>query len=258
MKLSISLLLLACVSAAQATDNALTLGAGLAAGPRYSGSREMQVAPIIAIDYQLSNGLYASTMRGLGYGTAIGPLSLELALGMRAERSDEDKDGPGGIGGSRGSDELRGMGKVKASGTANLRAGYEVLPGLSLAAHASLPVTHRENGKTGGIELTGVLHASEDDNVTLSLGANFADRKYAQTYYGVNRVQAARTGRAIHTPRAGLYEALFNFTWEHRFGKHWSATGMLGSSTLLRDAANSPVTHRSTSPTGAFFASYRY
>ncbi len=255
MKLSVPVLILACCSSVHAQENTLTLGGGLAAAPRYAGSKEMQLAPIIIIDYQMANGLYASSMRGLGYGTALGDFSLDAALGVRGERLEKNESS---IVGNRGSTELRGMGDIKASATANLHAGYSIVPGLVLGASASLPLSHKENGKTAGLEITGVLHEDKSDKVALSLGANFADQKYMQTYHGVTASQALRTGRKQFSPKAGMYEAVLKFAWEHRVDQRWTLTGMLGSSTLVREAARSPVTRRNTAPTAAFYASYRY
>ncbi|WP_051293551.1 MipA/OmpV family protein [Pseudoduganella violaceinigra] len=255
MKFPVSLLILACCANVQAEENILTLGAGLGAAPRYAGSKETQAAPIIVIDYQMANGFYASSMRGLGYGTALGGFSLDAALGVRGERKEKNESG---LAGSRGSTELRGMGDVKASATANLHAGYSIVPGLVLGSSLSLPLSHKENGKTAGVELTGILHDDKTDKVALSLGANFGDSKYLQTYHGVNAAQALRTGRKPFSPRAGMYEAVLNFAWEHKVDSRWSVTGMLGSSTLVRDAARSPLTRRSTAPTAAVYASYRY
>jgi len=255
MKLPVSILILACCSGVQAQENTLTLGGGLAAVSRYAGSKEMQLAPVVVIDYQMANGLYASSMRGLGYGTALGGLSLDAALGVRGERLEKNESS---VIGGRGSTELRGMGDVKASATANLRAGYRIVPGLVLGASASLPLSHKENGKTAGVGITGVLHEDKSDKVALSLNANFADAKYMQTYHGVTASQALRSGLKQFTPKAGMYEAAFNFAWEHRVDQQWTLTGMLGSSTLVREAARSPLTRRSTAPTAAFYASYRY
>ncbi|WP_374583693.1 MipA/OmpV family protein [Pseudoduganella sp.] len=247
--------ILAAAASVQAQENTLTLGGGLAAAPRYAGSKEMQAAPIIAIDYQMANGFYASTMRGLGFGTALGPVSLDAALGVRGERKEKNESG---FAGNRGSTELRGMGDIKASATANLRAGYSITPGLVLGASLSLPLSQRQNGKNAGLVVTGILHQDDSDKIAISLGASFADRKYMQTYHGVTALQAQRAKRKQFTPQAGLYEAVLNIAWEHRVDERWSVTGMLGSSTLVRDAARSPLTLRSTSPTAALYASYRY
>jgi outer membrane scaffolding protein for murein synthesis (MipA/OmpV family) len=40
--------------------------------------------------------------------------------------------------------------------------------------------------------------------------------------------------------------------------ERWAVTTMLGYSALVRDAAKSPIALRSTSPTAAVYASYRY
>lgn len=255
MKLPVSLLILACCTVAQAEENVLTLGGGLAMAPRYAGSKEMQAAPIVIIDYQMASGFYASSMRGLGYGTAFGNLSLDAALGARGERKEKNETG---LIGNRGSSELRGMGDVKASATANLHAGYSVLPGLVLGGSVSVPLSHRENGKTAGLEISGILHQDKTDKVALSLGANFGDSRYLQTYHGVTAEQALRTGRKQFTPHAGMYEAVLNFALEHKLDARWTVTGALGSSTLVRDAARSPLTRRGTTPTAALYASYLY
>ncbi|WP_162246524.1 MULTISPECIES: MipA/OmpV family protein [unclassified Duganella] len=255
MKLPVSFLILACCTSIQAQENTFTLGGGLAATSRYAGSREMQLVPVVVLDYQMANGFYASSMRGLGYGTALGDFSLDAALGVRGERLEKNESS---VIGSRGSTELRGMGDVKASATANLRAGFSIVPGLVIGASASLPLSHKENGKTAGLEISGVLHEDKSDKVALSLGANFADSKYMQTYHGVTAAQAARTAYKKYTPKAGMYQAVLNFAWAHRVDQNWTLTGMLGSSTLVREAARSPLTRRNTAPTAAFYASYRY
>lgn len=255
MKPFVFISLLAVALSAKAEENTLTLGGGLAAAPRYAGSKEMQLAPIVAIDYQMANGFYASTMRGLGFGTALGNVSLDAALGVRGERKEKNESG---FAGNRGSTELRGMGDIKASATANLRAGYSITPGLTVGATASLPLSQRQNGKSAGMEVSGILHQDESDKIAISLGANFADKKYMQTYHGVTALQAQRSGRKQFTPNAGLYEAVLNIAWQHKVDERWSVTGMLGSSTLLREAARSPLTLRSTAPTAAVYASYRY
>lgn len=255
MKPFVFISLLAVALSAKAEENTLTLGGGLAAAPRYAGSKEMQLAPIVAIDYQMANGFYASTMRGLGFGTALGNVSLDAALGVRGERKEKNESG---FAGNRGSTELRGMGDIKASATANLRAGYSITPGLILGATTSLPLSQRQNGKTAGLEITGILHQDNSDKIAISLGANFADQKYMQTYHGVTALQAQRAKRKQFSPRGGLYEGVLNIAWEHRVDQRWAVTGMLGSSTLVRDAARSPLTLRSTAPTAALYASYRY
>ncbi|PUA17747.1 hypothetical protein C7W93_17950 [Glaciimonas sp. PCH181] len=67
-------------------ENMLTIGAGAAYGPRYSGSNQNRVGPALLLDYQMQNGLFASTMRGLGYGGQLGDLHYSAALAYRDGR----------------------------------------------------------------------------------------------------------------------------------------------------------------------------
>lgn len=255
MKYALLPLLLATAAASAADENVLTLGGGVAAVARYSGADQLQAAPIIIIDYQMANGFYASTLRGLGYGRQFGKLHLSAAVGYRGERTDKEETS---FGGRRGSDKLKGMGKVKGSVTGVLGAAYSIVDGLVLSAQAELPLSHRENGRSGGVALTGTLFDDKTDQVTISLGANFSDRKYAQTYYGVSAAQSMSSGYRQFRPKAGMHEGVFNMTWQHRIDAQWSVSTMLGYSALVRDAARSPITLRDTSPTAAVYASYTY
>jgi MipA family protein len=248
--------LLACAACAHADDgNVLTFGAGIAGAARYSGADDYVVGPLLAIDWQLANGFYASSLRGIGYGGAVGPVYLSAALGYRGERSEKDRNG---LGGASGSPALRGMGDVKGSATAVLGASWAIVDGLALEWHAELPVTRRENGRKLGIGLTGTLYQQGKDHVTLSLATNIADRDYMQTYYGVSAVQSARSGYRQYRPKAGLYGAELGMTWKHMIDTRWGVTGTLSAVALTRDAANSPITKRPRSAAGALYATYSF
>ncbi|MBB3122254.1 MipA/OmpV family protein [Pseudoduganella violacea] len=235
--------------------NVLTLGGGVAVGPRYSGSDENQVGPVLGIDYAMANGFYASTLRGLGYGRSFDKLNLNAGIGVRGERKEKDTQK---FGGSSGSPKLRGMGDIKASATALFGASYAIAEGFEISTRLELPISHRENGKTLNIGASGVLYNQGRDTVTLSASTSFGDAKYNQTYYGVSAVQAAHSGYRAYKPKSGLYEAEIGVSWERKLGKNWGVTTMLGATTLLGDAKNSPIVFRKTSPTGAVYASYSY
>ncbi|KQX01738.1 hypothetical protein ASC94_03805 [Massilia sp. Root418] len=234
--------------------NALTVGAGVALAPRYSGSDENMAVPLLAVDYSMANGFYASTMRGLGYGGAAGPFSYSAALGYRAPRKEDGKLPFGG----KASKYLRGMGDVKGSATANLSLGYALFDGLDINLHTAQTLSARETGSTYGAGLSGTLFKGENDTVTLSLGFEVADKKYAQAYYGVTAQQALKSGYKVYKPKAGMYQADVTMSWQHKLNERWGVTGMVGASSLLRDAANSPLARRTTSPTAAVYASYAF
>lgn len=254
LKLIPALFVLIAGGAFAADEAVTTIGAGVALAPRYSGSDENMVVPVLALDYSMANGFYASTLRGLGYGGSAGPFSYSAALGYRAPRKEDGKLPFGG----KASKYLRGMGDVKGSATANLHLGYAIFDGLDINVHTAQALSARETGSTYGAGLTGTLVKNQSDTVTLSLGFELADKKYAQAYYGVTAQQALTSGYKVYRPKAGMYQAEVAMSWQHKLDDHWGVTGMLGATSLLRDAANSPLARRATSPTAAVYASYTF
>lgn len=235
-------------------ENTLTIGAGAAYGSRYSGSNQNRVGPALLLDYQMQNGLFASTMRGLGYGGQIGDLNYSAALAYRDGRSDNDN---GGFSGS-GSKQLHGMGDIKGSALAMLSLDYTVTKWLSLSAVAELPLSQRENGKAVHLGITGILYQSEQDKLSLGGTASLGDTKYLQTYYGVTAKQSANSGFGVFKPKSGLYAMSTDISWRHQFDQRWAVTTAIGATQLTGDAGKSPIIRRKVAPTAAAYVSYSY
>lgn len=255
MKRTLCLSTLLVAAAAHAQDSTFTVGAGIAAGTRYSGSDEHLVAPVVVADYQAANGFYASTLRGIGVAGGSEQLGASIGLGYRGERRENDTNG---FGGRTGSKALKGMGDVKGSATLNVGAEAQLTNVFSVGAHAEIPVSHRENGKQFALGLNAKLLDSQADKVTAGVALQFGEAKYLQTYYGVDARQAARSGYRAFKPEGGMYGTDVSLSWEHRIDAHWSVTSMLGAQRLTGDAAKSPLVRRKTTPTAAVYAAYRF
>jgi len=255
MKKTLLLSTLLITAAAHAQDSSFTLGAGLAAGSRYSGSDEHLVSPVVVLDYQAANGFYASTLRGIGFAAGNGQLSASIGLGYRGERRENDTNG---FIGRTGSKALKGMGDVKGSATLDVGAEARLTDIFGVAAHAEVPVSRRENGKRFTLGLDAKLLDSQADKVGVGLALQFGEGKYMQTYYGVDARQAARSGYRAFKPEGGMFGTDVNVTWEHRIDAHWSVTSLLGAERLSGDAANSPLVRRKTAPTAAVYAAYAF
>ena len=252
---------LSALAAEPASGNVFTIGGGVGAATSYSGGDKIQALPVIILDYAMSNGFFASTTRGLGYGGQAGPFSYSAALGYRAERADHKRTGINGMGGSN---YLKGMGAVKGNASALLEMGYSPLPGLQLSVASDLPLTQRDNGANLHLGASGQIYGRSDskgqqqDTVSLSLQAGWGEKKYVQTMYGVTAIQAANTAFKRYTPKGGFYEAQASASWEHRIDARWSVNTLVGVTTLLGDAGKSPIVQSKTTPIGAVYATYRY
>ncbi len=236
-------------------ESTFTIGGGAAVTTRYAGSDETLVAPLAAAEYTHPSGFFIGTLRGAGYGGALGPVSYSAAISYRGPRYEKKKDGAGFGSGSK---YLNGMGDVKGSVTGHVSVGYAVLPWLDLQVRTEQPLTKRENGAVYGLGLSAKLLDDGKDTWVLSAGANAGDAKYLQTYHGVTAAQAARTGYAVFTPKSGFYQVEASASWQHKFSKNWSVLGSVGAQHLVGDAAKSPLTRRKTTPVAYIAAGYTF
>ena len=240
-----------------ATDGSvLLIGSGTAIGPRFAGSKENRVSPGLMLDYSMANGLFASTSRGIGWGSQTGAFSYSAALAYRGERT--DKDSKGLFGSNSGSKELRGMGRIQGSPTALLSVGYKPVAPLSILAAIELPLSKRENGMAWSLGTSLSIYAKGADEVALGFNASGGDHKYMQTYFGVTAAQSVRSGYSRYSPDGGFHSVDASATWTHQFNERWAIASSVGVTHLVGDAAKSPLARRKTAPTAAVFVTYRY
>ncbi|MEO6917542.1 MAG: MipA/OmpV family protein [Collimonas sp.] len=237
------------------SENTFIMGAGAGFGPRYSGSDQNMTGPLLLFDYSTPGGFFASTMRGLGYGSTIGRFNYSAALGYRGGREEKNESD---FGFSSGSTRLRGMGDIKGSASAILSLGYTPLEWLNLSVTADLALSQRNNGNAFHFGVSSPFYSGASDKLTLAATVSVGDSKYMQTYYGVTGLQHRNSGYRAFKPKSGLYEVNASLSWEHRFDTHWALQTMVGATRLQGDAAKSPLTSRRLSPNGAMYVTYTY
>ncbi|WP_259564671.1 MipA/OmpV family protein [Enterobacter sichuanensis] len=243
------------LAAEQSQGNVLTLGGGVDVAPRYSGSDKTRVSAAQVVDYSMTNGFFIGTTRGIGYGNNLGNLDYSAALSYRTGRKDKDVSSDSI---SSGSDELRGMGEIKGSAIVVPGLGYKVTDWLNLQVQGEIPVSERDNGEAVHFGISSPLYTSPNNPVTLALTGSWGSDKYMQTYYGVSAAQSAASGFARHDARAGIYAYSLNLDWTHRLTSRWSVLAAAGVMQLTGDAADSPIVHRKTSPTGSLKVTYSF
>ncbi|HAU8264368.1 TPA: MipA/OmpV family protein [Kluyvera intermedia] len=243
------------LAAEQKQSNELTLGGGVDVAPYYSGSDKSRVTTALVLDYAMTNGLFVSTTRGLGYGNNIGKFNYSAALSYRAGRKDRDVDSDSINGGS---DYLRGMGDIKGSAIGVPTLGYEVTDWLNVQLQAEVPLSERDNGTALHFGIVSPLYKSAKNSVTLALTGSWGTSKYMQTYYGVSASQSVTSGFTRYDAGSGIYAWSTNIDWTYKVNQDWSVITEAGFTQLTGDARNSPIVQREASPTGSLKVTYRF
>ncbi|SHN33165.1 Outer membrane scaffolding protein for murein synthesis, MipA/OmpV family [Duganella sacchari] len=224
-----------------AAGDSFSAGAGLAYVPEYAGADKSRVIPLPFIERTFANGVFLSTMRGIGYQTQLGDFNLSGALSYDGGREDHKENY------FSGSDALKGMGKIQGTAQAVLSVGYNIgTVGLSLSTKQNL--SHREYGYTFALGASTALYTTASDQIGLSVSAEYGDKKHNQTYFGVTTTQSAASGYRAYTAKAGFNNLTAGLNWNHVINSSWSVYSAAGVTRLTSDAADSPLTKRKTTP----------
>lgn len=228
------------------------VGLGLAYLPEYAGADKLRALPVPMLERSYANGVFLSTMRGIGYQASVDGFNLSAALAYGGSREDHKRSY------LSGSDALRGMGKVEGAAQLVLNGSYHA-GGVELSLGTTQNINHRENGATYTVGLSAPLYQSAADQVGVGLSALYGDGKHAQTYFGVTALQSARSGYRAYSAGAGLEKNVTAaLNWNHAIDKNWSLRAAAGLTRLAGDAAASPLTKRKTAPLVMLGVGYRF
>jgi len=228
-------------------DWQVRLGAAAMVRPRYDGSSEYIVIGGPSIDIRYRDLAFASIGEGLGVNLLRGKnwragIALTYNLGRRAK-----EDSP----------HLDGMGNINPAPEGKLFAEYAVSKEFPLVlridARRSLGGSDGWVGDIGAyMPLPG---SSEKFFWFAGPTVTLADSRYMNAWYGVSDSQA-RAGRPAYHARGGIKSYGFGVSAVWYFNKHWFATSDIAISQLAGDAADSPITRKSTN--GVFDLSINY
>lgn len=212
----------------------VTLGAGLAAVPRYPGADRdrARLVPLGDIVYRRRfflgpAGLGASLIDADGW--RAGPV-----LGIMPGRS-ETRD-----------PQLVGLGDIQTSVSAGIFVRYRAGP-FEMGGTVRQAITHTENG------LSGLVHADyrvtpADDRLRLFLGPDveFANARYNQTWFGVTPTQSLDSGLPVFTPGGGIRDVGIHANLTYRCTEHVLLRAFANLKDLTGDITNSPIVLRRT------------
>jgi outer membrane scaffolding protein for murein synthesis (MipA/OmpV family) len=210
----------------------VTLGAGLAAVPRYPGADRHKVRPVPLVSIAYGDRLY------------LGPLGLGLvALHWRGLRA-----GPmlGFQGGRNEGDDphLAGLGDISSSATGGAFAAYRLGP-LAVSTVVRQAISHRTNGLSGLLEIN-LHHRLPGSRTFLIVGPDleFGNGDFERTWFGVTPDQSALSALPAYTARAGIDRVGLHVAVTHLTSGHWLLRAFASFKELTGDAATSPIVER--------------
>jgi outer membrane scaffolding protein for murein synthesis (MipA/OmpV family) len=222
-------------------------GSVVLASTEYPGSKDRRTLVLPVLDYQWANGWFAGTTNGVGYNFSGRP-GLQYGLRLTADFGRKENR----------STALRGMGDIDAKAEVGGFFNYSIIEGLSLSSSLRYGAGKDGNGIVADFGISYSLAFAQRWRFGVGADLTAANAKYMQSYFGVSPAQAAASGYRADAPGAGLRDVRTGATLSYSFNPRTSVTLGLGTSTLLGDAADSPLVQKKTSATGLLFATYAF
>jgi MipA family protein len=222
------------------------LGGGVAYGTTYEGSDKYEVMalPNVSVDYK--DGLFfANPFDGIGsYPIRGEDYKVGASVGFDFGRSEDDDK-----------KNLRGMGDIDMSATANLMGEYEIGP---IEFSAKLTKGNDDYGMTAEADIGTMVPVSEKLMVRAAVGTKWADEDHMNSRFGVSSKQAARSVYARYTPESGFKSVGVTVGGFYNITDHWDAMLMVSGDQLIGDAADSPIVKQEFQPMTMLSVSYKF
>lgn len=226
-----------------AEDWRYSLRAGAASAPRYSGSDERVVAPLLGGKVVSPYGIFLDTEKGLGWAFDEDDFGLSVYVGASDVRKDRKT-------GFKGSDELDGMGSIKSRPVLGLDGTYHMGPIILDASFEHALEKDDDDDDTGSawnrlkLSISAPFYEGDHGKVVGSLNSQFGDGDYMRTWYGVSTGQASRSQFRAYDTHGGLVSRGADLTWSLPIDDQWSVSTVLAVQYLAKEAADSPIVER--------------
>ena len=208
-----------------------SIGGGIGVKPDYEGSSDYEIVPLPAGSARFSNGMYIMLL-GLNLRANVIPSNtwrLGPVYNYRAERDNVENN------------RVDRMREVSDANELGIFGGFEWEHWFLF-----LDILEDVGDAYDGwyATLRGGYNWVMSDAWVLSMGAHttYANDDYMQTYFGVSRSDAARSGLDRYDADGGIKEAGIDLGLTWNFAHSWSLRGIASISQLVGDANDdSPV-----------------
>ena len=206
----------------------IMVGGGLAVAPRYEGAdrERFQPVPFASVTYRDTvrlgpDGLAVTVLNMNGF-------SVAPALGYGGGRK-ESQDS-----------NLKGLGTIQSALTVGVILKYQTGP-FSFTITPREAVVHSNDGFV--TNLAAAYDWQVAPRLKLSIGPTLSlvDGRYAQTYFGVDGQQSARSGKRVYSPDGGVKDVGLTGSLSYAIDDHWVLRTSVSDRELVGDAADSPI-----------------
>jgi len=222
------------------------LGGGAWVHPRYPGSDSTYAQPLPYFDLHYGR-LFLVAGDGLGaylFRTHSAWAAASIAPELRQRRESDDA-------------RLRGLGDVRQTARAEFQAGYTA-GCFTAKGNVATDIAHRGQGTI--VELTLTAHRTIRDRLQVESGvaAQWANRVFNDTFYGITAAQSAASGLPEYSPGSGRGEMRVFLGASFAVDRHWLAVGRVAAVHLTHKASDSPIAERRNGGELQLFAAYRF
>lgn len=222
-------------------DWRVTVGIGVGVGAEYEGGNEYEAKPLPSVDIAYRDIARLNVREGLSIRLhKWRQISFGIGANYYFPRDADDADA------------LTGLEDIDGGVAARIFAAYEARP-----FDAKLEIIQDVSGGHDGglLKLEGGYGQPLWRNRILGrvgLSATAVTEAYADSYFGISAIEAARSRYAAYEAGAGIKDVGVSFSIRERFGERLGLVWQARFSRLLGDAADSPIVDEAGDPNQFF------
>ncbi|MBL8348401.1 MAG: MipA/OmpV family protein [Rubrivivax sp.] len=173
---------------------------------------------------------------------------LRIGLGLRHDSGRQESD----------SNDLRGLGDVRATVRVRIGASYPLESGWRLGSAVSIDALGRGGGTVGDVNIGRGFPLGPSTSGSVGATLSFGNRRHMRAFYGVSQEQSARSGYEVYEPDEGARDISVSAGLRHALSRQWFAFGGISAARLVGPAAASPFVREPTSWAISAGLAYRF
>jgi outer membrane protein len=224
-----------------------SVGLGVSHASTYLGSDQQRTRALPVLMLRSREGWFAGT-GGLGWRWMAQDSALSGGLRLGFDRGRDESDDAA----------LRGLGDIKLRPELGAFASYRIAPFLSASAATSWGSGNDRKGLRLHTSLRAMLPLDDQQRLMATVGATWANQASQQSQFGITAAQSLRSSYALYTPRSGVRDVDLRLGYARSLRPDLIWQLNLGVQALQGDAAESPLTQKSTNTSLMSMLIYRW